>query len=175
MFSYLSIVFIMIVCTLVAGCITPNVDTPLGNNNVVIPGTIDNEAQKEFDHYMAIYDSKPSDYKIVSDTLTKYKIEGDSRSVLSFSAKQAGMLVTISSAKTFNIKNGVMLDIYGDTDYCFLIKDSSLKESYIVKFSILSTDGKVLDDRAWIAYVTPTDYNSIIELINEWFDEKSKK
>ena len=67
MVSCLSIVFIMIVCTLVAGCITPNVDTPLGNNNVVTPGTVDNTAQKEFDHYMAIYNSKPSDYKIVSD------------------------------------------------------------------------------------------------------------
>ena len=163
----------MIVCTLVAGCITPNVDTPLGNNNVVTPGTVDNTAQKEFDHYMAIYNSKPSDYKIVSDTLTTYKISGDSRSVLTIGAKQASVLATISSAKTFNIKNGVMLDIYGN--YCFLIKDSSIDKSYVIRFSLLSADGRILEDSAWIAYVTPEDYNSIIELINKWFNEKSKK
>lgn len=163
----------MIVCTLVAGCITPDVDTPLGNNNGVTPSAIDKEAQKEFDHYVTIFNSKPSNYEITIGELESFKMRDVSYNRLQAVAGDSSFLVTLNSEKKYNIKNGVLLDEYSSSVLkVFLVKDTSITASYVVGFITIPEGYKSKYNVASIMYLTPEDYNSVISCIDTWFEAK---
>lgn len=161
----------MIVCTFGAGCVSTD-DDPLGSGNTVIPDAVNSEAQKEFNKYIEIYNTKPSDYEIATGELESYTMRDGDYNRFFAVAGDAEVFVSLNSNKKFNIKNGVLLEEYSSAiSKVFLIKDSSVTKSYVVSLTTIPEGYDFTYPVAYIMYLTPEDYNGIIKCIDEWFEK----